>query len=393
MFISDSVLVPEVVGAGFDPFRARMAVGGFLAGYSAKTVEAYALDLRQWSQWCINHDIDLFEERRAHIELFARWLEETGRARSTIARRLSTIAGFYRYCTEEKLIDHSPAAHVRRPKVSYESNQVGLDRNELGMFLVQAGIAGGRDHALACMLALSGLRISEALGADIEHSGMVRGHRIMTVTRKGGGIVTVPIAPRTGRAIDLCVGERTEGPILLNRDATARLDRHAAARIVRRLAKRAGIDKRVTPHRLRAAFITAALDAGVPSETSKKQYHTPTPGPRCDTTGPGDPSTVTPPTSSPPTSPEPPANTSGSGRRRPSTAPLAYLPVQERIFSSRRKSGGVVMGGSRGLFPAAVRMSGGHRVNSGRFLRTLRPSMPPKFDARRTVMSASPTRL
>ncbi len=280
MFISDSVLVPEVVGAGFDPFRARMAVGGFLAGYSAKTVEAYALDLRQWSQWCINHDIDLFEERRAHIELFARWLEETGRARSTIARRLSTIAGFYRYCTEEKLIDHSPAAHVRRPKVSYESNQVGLDRNELGMFLVQAGIAGGRDHALACMLALSGLRISEALGADIEHSGMVRGHRIMTVTRKGGGIVTVPIAPRTGRAIDLCVGERTEGPILLNRDATARLDRHAAARIVRRLAKRAGIDKRVTPHRLRAAFITAALDAGVPlrdvprsSITRRRQDH------------------------------------------------------------------------------------------------------------------------
>jgi site-specific recombinase XerD len=264
MFNSDSVLVPEVVEAGFDPFRARVAVGGFLAGYSAKTLEAYALDLRQWSQWCLDHDIDLFEVRRAHIELFARWLEETGRARSTIARRLSTIAGFYRYCTEEQLIDHSPAAHIRRPKVSYESNQVGLDRNELGMFLVQAGIAGGRDHALVCMLAWNGLRISEALGADIEHSGMVRGHRTLTVTRKGGAIVTVPIAPRTGRAIDLCVGERTEGPILLNRDATARLDRHAAARIVRRLAKRAGIDKRVTPHTLRHAFITAALDAGVP---------------------------------------------------------------------------------------------------------------------------------
>ena len=50
----------------------------------------------------------------------------------------------------------------------------------------------------------------------------------------------------------------------MNRDGTARLDRHAAARIVRQLAKRAGIDKRVTPHTLRHAFITAALDAGVP---------------------------------------------------------------------------------------------------------------------------------
>jgi integrase len=93
---------------------------------------------------------------------------------------------------------------------------------------------------------------------------VVRGHRTLTVRRKGGAIVTIPLAPRTGRAIDLRIGERTEGPILLNRDATARLDRHAAARIVRRLAKRAGIDKRVTPHTLRHAFITAALDAGVP---------------------------------------------------------------------------------------------------------------------------------
>jgi hypothetical protein len=85
-----------------------VAIGGFLAGYSGKTFEAYGLDLRQWSQWCLDHDLDLFEVRRAHIELFARWLEETGRAKSTVARRLSTITGFYRYCTEEQLITHSP---------------------------------------------------------------------------------------------------------------------------------------------------------------------------------------------------------------------------------------------------------------------------------------------
>jgi integrase/recombinase XerD len=41
------------------------------------------------------------------------------------------------------------------------------------------------------------------------------------------------------------------------------LDRHAAGRIVRRTARRAGISKQVTPHTLRHAFITAALDAGV----------------------------------------------------------------------------------------------------------------------------------
>ena len=50
----------------------------------------------------------------------------------------------------------------------------------------------------------------------------------------------------------------------LNQDGTRRLDRHGAARIVRRLAKRAGMDKRISPHSLRHSLITAALDAGVP---------------------------------------------------------------------------------------------------------------------------------
>lgn len=90
-----------------------------------------------------------------------------------------------------------------------------------------------------------------------------RGHRTLTVLREGGKVVTIPLAPRTARAVDLAVGERLWGPIFTRADGT-RLDRHGAARIVRRIAKRAGVDKRIGPHTLRHAFITAALDAGVP---------------------------------------------------------------------------------------------------------------------------------
>jgi hypothetical protein len=76
-------------------------------------------------------------------------------------------------------------------------------------------------------------------------------------------VVTIPLAPRTARAIDLAVGERLDGPIFTGPDG-GRLDRHAAGRIVRRVARHAGITKPVGPHALRHAFITAALDAGVP---------------------------------------------------------------------------------------------------------------------------------
>ena len=190
-------------------------------------------------------------------------MEARGRARATVTRRLCTIAGFYRYAVEEDLLDHSPAAHVWRPRLDYESHATGLDRNELGAMLVAAGLGPAQEHALISLLALNGLRVSEATGADIGALGTERGHRTLTVTRKGSKVVTILLAPRTSRALDLAIGERCEGPIFVLPDGR-RLDRHGTARIVRRVACRAGITKVVGPHTLRHAFITAALDAGVP---------------------------------------------------------------------------------------------------------------------------------
>jgi len=241
----------------------QLALAGFLASYTGLTREAYMLDLRQYAAWCHERNVALFAARRADIECFARDLETRGRARATITRRLCTIAGFYRYAVEEDLLDHSPAAHVRRPRLDYESHAIALDRNEVGAILVAAGLGSAAEHALISLLALNGLRVSEAVGADIEVLAVQRGHRTLTIIRKGGKRAVVPLAPRTARAIDLAVGERCEGPIFLTASGN-RLDRHGAGRIVRRVARRAGLTKPVGPHTLRHAFITAALDAGVP---------------------------------------------------------------------------------------------------------------------------------
>jgi site-specific recombinase XerD len=246
-----------------DATQTRAAVAGFLAGYCGATRRSYATDLRLFAAWCEEAKLELFSVRRAHLELFGRWMEENGRMRSTVARRLSTLASFYRYCEQEGLVERNPAANVRRPKVDYESRTLGLDRNELGAFLVQAGLGSARDHALASLLALNGLRISEALGADIDTLEFERGHRTLKILRKGGKHAVIPLAPRTSRALDLYIDERTTGPIFVGAKGE-RMDRYAADRTVKRLARRAGITKRISPHSLRHSFITAALDAGVP---------------------------------------------------------------------------------------------------------------------------------
>jgi integrase/recombinase XerD len=303
----------------------RLALAGFLAGYRGLTREAYALDLRQFTTWCRARSLNLFAVRRADIESFARELEAKGRARATVTRRLCTIAGFCKYAVEEELLDHSPAAHVRRPRVDYESHAVALDRDELGALLVAAGLGAAAEHALISLLALNGLRVSEATGTDIGHFGLERGHRTLTITRKGGKVVTIPLAPRTARAIDLAIGERTDGPVFLAADGR-RLDRHGAGRIVRKTARRAGIGKPSRPTRSDMRSLPRRWTPGCRCGTCKRQLHMRTHAPRCGMTGPGAAWTATQHMSSPPTSRAPHGSSRGHGTFR-----LAATAVRRKL--------------------------------------------------------------
>ena len=209
----------------------RLAVGGFLARYSGNTRAGYASDLRGWFAWCAEVGLEPFAVLRVHIELYARWLEEDRHlARANIGRRLSTVVGFYRFAVIDGFLTDSPAEHVRRPKIDTESTTLGLDRMELGAFLAQAAASGPMDHALACLLGLLGLRVSEACGIDIEQLGTERGHRTVTVVGKGAKVAVIPMPPRVARSVDLAAGERLGGSVLLSRSGQ-RLDRHGATRI------------------------------------------------------------------------------------------------------------------------------------------------------------------
>ena len=118
----------------------QLALAGFLAGYSGLTRDAYSLDLRQYVAWCTEHRVAVFGARRADIECFARHLESLGRARATIARRLCTVACFYRYAEQEGLIAVSPAAHVRRPRLDYESHATHTMRHAFITAALDAGV-------------------------------------------------------------------------------------------------------------------------------------------------------------------------------------------------------------------------------------------------------------
>jgi integrase/recombinase XerD len=248
-------------GFEFEVDEAQLAAVSFLARYSGRTLEAYRHDLRGFFQWSSDHGVVIMEASRAHIELFRAWMEDRGLAASTIDRRLSTVCGFYRFAHIDGRIRANPAQYVRRPQV-HASDARGLDRSELGVFLFTAEQYDRGHAALAVLLGLNGLRVSEACATNIEDLGSERGRRTLRIVGKGNKPATVPLVPRTARTIDLAIGERHDGPILRRRDGQ-RLERRTAHRWVRSIGTRAGLGN-VHPHMLRAAFIMAALDAGVP---------------------------------------------------------------------------------------------------------------------------------
>jgi hypothetical protein len=143
----------------------RLALAGFLAGYSGLTCEAYALDLRLFTVPPATAAPVHRPPRRHRVvrpRPRSRWKSPRDR------HPQASIAGLYKYAVEEDLLDHSGAAHVRRPRIDYESHTTGLDRNEVGALLVAAGLGTAAEHALVSLLALNGLPVSEATGSDIE---------------------------------------------------------------------------------------------------------------------------------------------------------------------------------------------------------------------------------
>jgi integrase len=192
------------------------------------------------------------------------------------------------------VISSNPPQYVRRPTV--QPSQGGLDRGELARQLFTAERYDHTHAALAVPLGLNGPRVSEACGANIEDMGMEGAIGSCAASAKAPSRPSFPWC-RAPPAPSIWPSANAGKVRSCSAHEGRRLDRRTAHRWVQSMGKRAGLGS-VHPHMLRAGFIMAALDAGVPFARCSSLPDTATlPLPRC-TTGVARTWTATPPASS-----------------------------------------------------------------------------------------------
>jgi site-specific recombinase XerD len=235
-------------------------VMAWLASFSSpKTREAYAYDLRRFSEWLAHHRAGtLLTATRTHLDLFARGLEKAGYSPATRARWLSSLSSFYAYSCSVGATAENPASRVRRPKLPNYSPRLGLNLDTAPRVIEAAERLTADHRGLVALCLFAGLRVSEALGVEARDIRTEAGHTVLEVTSKGGRRDLVPLSPAALRLLTELLELRPSGSLL------AGTDRFRAHRMVGDLGREAGLEGKLTPHDLRHGAATCALEAGEP---------------------------------------------------------------------------------------------------------------------------------
>jgi integrase len=256
------------------------------------TLRAYTADLANFKAWCEAHG---FQPMPAAPETVGAYLAAAGLgyALPTLRRRVAAIARAHRIA-KQPLDTRHPAIRetlrgIARTHGEPARRSAALTTEEIRRLVATCGddLAGLRDRAMLLICFAGALRRSELVGLDVAHvSPTVTGLRLLIVRSKtdaagagaeigitrGASAKTCPVAALKAW---LKAAEITEGPAFRkvtrwNTVASARLSADAVRQILLRRAALAGIKgtrlEPVTPHGMRAGFVTTAYRNGVPDE-------------------------------------------------------------------------------------------------------------------------------
>jgi integrase/recombinase XerD len=238
-------------------------------GLSPNTLAAYRADLTALDRWLEDHEAELTSAKRGDLLAFmASRVQGGARPRST-ARQLSSFRRFYRYLVREGALREDPTAQIAMPKVG-RSLPRSLTEEEVEALLAAPAVSdplGHRDRTMLEVLYATGLRVSELVNMKLLQVNLNQG--VLRIVGKGDRERLIPLGEEAVQWVQQFLqGPRVE--ILLERQTDYlfptrrgdRMTRQAFWHIIKRYARKAGVDKELSPHTLRHAFATHLLNHG-----------------------------------------------------------------------------------------------------------------------------------
>jgi integrase/recombinase XerD len=253
-----------------DPAVSRFLDGAWMErGLSANTLAAYRADLMALSRWLAARGTLITKATRADLLGFIAWRVESGARPRSTARQLSSFRRFYRHLLREGSLRDDPTAQIAMPKIG-RSLPKSLTEEEVESLLNAPLVSdplGARDRTMLEVLYATGLRVSELV--TLKYSQLNLNQGVLRVHGKGDRERLIPLGEEAVRWLREFIGTG-RGEILLDRSTdylfpTRRGDhmtRQAFWHIIKRYARKANVEKELSPHTLRHAFATHLLNHG-----------------------------------------------------------------------------------------------------------------------------------
>ena len=239
---------------------------------SEKSVEAYLNDIRKFEQYCIEHH-DSILPNDVNYEILKEYINhigEIGISSRTQARTISSIRSFFKFLVFDGELQNNPTRLSETPKIGRKLPNI-LTVDEIDAMLATINIhtyEGQRNRAILEMLYSCGLRVSELINLKLSDINLRLG--IVKVSGKGNKERYIPLSKHAKEEVKQYIQmnrefvEITKGSediLFLSRRGSA-LSRVMVFNIIKDLAKRAGIQKNISPHTFRHSFASHLVSGG-----------------------------------------------------------------------------------------------------------------------------------
>jgi integrase/recombinase XerD len=237
---------------------------------SENSIGAYTDDVSKLEKYFAEKGIDRMPPDVTYPDLkeFLSWFGSGNQNARTQSRTISGIRSFFRFLLIEGEINENPASLIESPKIGLKLPEVlTVEEIDRMIAVIDLSLPGGhRNKAIIETLYGCGLRVSELVGlrlTDIHY-----GEGFITVTGKGNKQRLVPISNKALKEIDIYKGDRNslkkiyDGNIVFLNRRGRKLTRAMIFTIIKDLAARAGIRKKISPHTFRHSFATHLIEGG-----------------------------------------------------------------------------------------------------------------------------------